>query len=289
MITDFPSELHRVLEQEELPSLQTALTAIRMSGSSINTTNSSGWTPLRILVERFDDRFASEACQVMLENGCDQTIPSRKGDIIPVQMAIKNGKIMTARILLEHSPASVHRVNHQTGMTCLHYAAQRGDVEMCREVCSFDPSLNARTTELLTPMHYAAQTSSPLCCKFLLERGCTMNVKTLDGNSPAHYAAAVHNLDVLNYCISEGCDPLERNRHGHSAVGKFLKRRIDELKRTQQLLRAAPDNHSRIKLICKCDDDEANDIKDMMHSERPCEWSLNAYLVYEVIQSINPH
>lgn len=86
------------------------------------------------------------------------------------------------------------------GMTALHWAAARGDVQSVKVLVFAGARLEAATRNgNYTPLHLAAQAGRGAAVRALLEAGANANVTTNTGGAtPLHMAAAQGNIDAVN-------------------------------------------------------------------------------------------
>jgi ankyrin repeat protein len=94
------------------------------------------------------------------------------------------------------------------GMSALHYAAERGDVEMTEMLVYAGANVGA-TTRIgqYTPLHLASQAGSATVVQALLKAGANVAARTTTtGVTPLHLAAATGNADVVKILLDKGAD-----------------------------------------------------------------------------------
>ena len=94
------------------------------------------------------------------------------------------------------------------GMSALHYAAERGDVEMTEMLVYAGANIGA-TTRIgqYTPLHLASQSGSAAVVQALVKSGATVSARTTTtGVTPLHLAAATGNADVVKILLDHGAD-----------------------------------------------------------------------------------
>jgi ankyrin repeat protein len=94
------------------------------------------------------------------------------------------------------------------GMSALHYAAERGDVEMTEMLVYAGANVGA-TTRIgqYTPLHLASQSGSAAVVQALVKSGANVSARTTTtGVTPLHLAAATGNADVVTILLDHGAD-----------------------------------------------------------------------------------
>jgi ankyrin repeat protein len=138
----------------------------------------------------------------MLVGGATPALPRATTDA-PVADAAMRGDAAKVRLLLRQG-ADVNAAQGD-GMTALHWAAFRGDVDGTRMLISAGGRLEAVTRNgNYTPLHLAAKAGNLPVVRALLEAGASANAKTTSGGaSPLHLAAAQGSADVVNALLEK--------------------------------------------------------------------------------------
>jgi len=94
------------------------------------------------------------------------------------------------------------------GMTALHFAAERGDLEMTEMLLYAGANVAAETRiGQYTPLHLAAQAGSAPVVRALIKSGADVNARTTTTNvTPMHLAASAGSADVINALAEKGAD-----------------------------------------------------------------------------------
>lgn len=94
------------------------------------------------------------------------------------------------------------------GMSALHWAAERGEVELA-DMLIYAGANSAAVTRIgeYTPLHLAARSGSPAVAKALIKAGADVNAKTSNsGVTALHLAATSGNADVVNLLADAKAD-----------------------------------------------------------------------------------
>ncbi|KAI0796309.1 hypothetical protein BC629DRAFT_1286622 [Irpex lacteus] len=103
-----------------------------------------------------------------------------------------------ARLYYDRYPDTLDWANAD-GKTALHMAAERGNEELVRMLCSLNADYDLADNEGNTPLHYASAWGHIPIVQLLIERGCQYNVRNNDGFTPSDYAysSVLFTKDVL--------------------------------------------------------------------------------------------
>ena len=120
---------------------------------------------------------------------------ARQGDLSSLQALVDEGVDVN--------------VAHGDGMTPLHYASERRDVEMARFLVTAGADVGARTRiGEYRPLHLAGRGGSGEIVGLLLEAGADPNAATTNtGVLPIHLAAGAGAPDALTFLVEHGADP----------------------------------------------------------------------------------
>jgi len=124
----------------------------------------------------------------------------------PVADAAMRGEVDVVRVLLRQG-ADVNAAQGD-GMTALHWAAEKGDVEITAMLIFAGANLEA-VTRLgdYTPLHLASKAGQGPAAETLLEAGADPNVKTLTGAArPLHFAAAAGSARTAAALLDHGAE-----------------------------------------------------------------------------------
>ena len=123
----------------------------------------------------------------------------------PVADAARRGDAEAVRTLLERG------VDVQTaqadGMTALHWAAMRSDLDLAETLIYAGANLEA-TTRIgqHTPLHVASRTGQPTVVRALLGAGADPHAATSSGATPLHLAAQAGSAEAVAALLDHGAD-----------------------------------------------------------------------------------
>lgn len=124
----------------------------------------------------------------------------------PVADAAQRGDMDAVRRLLREGTDV--NAPQGDGMTALHWAAERGDKDLCEVLLYAGARVDAGTRiGHYTPLHLAARAASEAVVEMLLKAGSDPNVRTTNsGVMPLHLAAAAGDPQVLRALLGGGAD-----------------------------------------------------------------------------------
>ena len=130
----------------------------------------------------------------------------------PLADAARDGDLEQVRALIG-TGADVNAA-HGDGMTALHWAAERGSVEMV-EVLIY-AGANAKAVTRIgdyTPLHLAAKSGSADVLRALIAAGAVLDARTTTGGaSPLHFAAASGSTEAVAALVDAGAEVDARER-----------------------------------------------------------------------------
>ena len=116
-------------------------------------------------------------------------------------------------------PRSTADAANDEGMTALHYAVAKGDVEVVKFLVEHDADINAQDSVLSrSAIHFAAESGSLDCIRFLAEKGANLLDRDSYGATPLHYAARSNRLDVVKFLVDKKIDYTAKDVRGWSAM-----------------------------------------------------------------------
>jgi uncharacterized protein len=123
----------------------------------------------------------------------------------PVAEAAMREDVATVRSLIE-SRSDVNAAQGD-GMTALHWAAQRGNLELTTMLLGAGANVRA-TTRLgsYTPLHLAAKSGHSTIVKALLDGRADARAISQTGAAPLHFAAAAGSAEAVRLLLDAGAD-----------------------------------------------------------------------------------
>lgn len=110
--------------------------------------------------------------------------------------------------LLQHG-ANVNSSTHEGAITPLFLASSNGDPAVVEALLHFGADANTANANGTTVLMQAASAGNPDVVKILLEHGARVNVReTAHGQTALMFAAAANRADVVRMLIQHGADPL---------------------------------------------------------------------------------
>ncbi len=124
----------------------------------------------------------------------------------PVVDAAKRGDVAAVRELIRQG-ADANQA-YGDGMTALHWAAERGEVQVAALLLAAGADVRAGTRiGRYTPLHVASRAGNAAVIKMLLEAGSDVNAATTNsGTSPLHLAARAGRPEAIGLLLDHGAD-----------------------------------------------------------------------------------
>lgn len=92
---------------------------------------------------------------------------------------------------------------------------KEGNETKVREMVSKEPGLSEWMDDIgLLPIHWAADRGHVEILKFLIEQGADLNSLDLEEQTPLHYAACCGHVEAVRYLLSIGADTSRKNGDG---------------------------------------------------------------------------
>ncbi|XP_020917386.1 palmitoyltransferase AKR1 isoform X2 [Exaiptasia diaphana] len=130
---------------------------------------------------------------------------------------ISHDNVGDCKYILERDPSLVHSVGWH-GMTPLHRAATRGNLEILQILLEFGANVNALNGFGETPLHFACQTASLKFVGILVNKGADIKVIDNGGRSSVHHAARSGSVWKIHYFVTLGLDLHKRDSRGQTVL-----------------------------------------------------------------------
>jgi ankyrin repeat protein len=148
-----------------------------------------------------------EALRALLKQGAD--VSGAQGDgMSALHYAAERGDVEMTEMLV-YAGANVGATTRIGQYTPLHLASQSGSAAVVQALVKSGASVTARTTTTgVTPLHLAAATGNADVVRILLDHGADANAKDADwGQTPLIYAAAQNRAEAITVLLARGADP----------------------------------------------------------------------------------
>eukprot|EP00057_Strongylocentrotus_purpuratus_P031217 XP_783927.4 PREDICTED: acyl-CoA-binding domain-containing protein 6 [Strongylocentrotus purpuratus] len=111
----------------------------------------------------------------------------------------KEGDVDQVRLLLSNEGTNIEQVD-EDGLTLLHWACDRGHLEVVTLLLEREVNVNALDQDAQTPLHYACTCEHLPIIEALVKHGGNVNAKDADGNLPADntYRKDIHQLLAIS-------------------------------------------------------------------------------------------
>lgn len=120
--------------------------------------------------------------------------------------------------LLLDSKADVNAAT-DSRRTPLHYAAQKGHINIMKVLIRQGADVNATETKLReTPLHRAAASGSAQCVELLLEQKADLHALNQNRRTPLHKACIAGNVNTLSCLIMHGSALGLKDKNGKTAL-----------------------------------------------------------------------
>ncbi len=117
-----------------------------------------------------------------------------------------------------------------SGTTPLHLAAEKGYVDVARELIGIEQvNPGVLNGELSAPLHLAADKGHLAIIRSLCEAGADANPVDRSGRTPLHYAVFEGHFDVVRYLIGRQADPLAKDVWGYTALDYAIKSKKQDM------------------------------------------------------------
>ncbi len=117
--------------------------------------------------------------------------------------AASRGDLAMVQSSLATDPSLLTRTEWQ-GMTLLHDAVDKGQIEVATFLIEQNADLNAQTHDGRTPLHIAAQHGNVPMIALLLKHGATLNAVDANGWTPLDRAVRWAHSDAAAYLRAQG-------------------------------------------------------------------------------------
>ena len=125
----------------------------------------------------------------------------------------KNYKIIVSEMMKQKFPIGL---KDQSGKTILHYASEKGLLDVVKQALSKKANVNMQTPEGWTPLHLASANSHVPVIEFLIKQGADVNLKDKEGMSPLYFAVGSGNKHSVAFLLKSKADVFMTSKTGKS-------------------------------------------------------------------------
>ena len=147
------------------------------------------------------------AVRTLLKQGADAN--AGRGDgMTALHFAAERGDVELTTMLL-YAGANVAAVTRIGQYTPLHLASRSGSAPVAEALLKAGANVGAKTTTTsVTPLHLAAAAGSTDVIRLLLDTGADANAKETEwGQTPLMFAASANRVDTIRTLLARGADP----------------------------------------------------------------------------------
>jgi len=153
----------------------------------------------------------------------------RTGDIvykreIEMLFAVRTDNIYEFMNLVELGANINWQDSRMEGVTALHEASRKGNVEIVRYLLQKGSDVHLKTYNGLFPLHVAAYCGENEIVRVLIAAGADVNAKAKDNITPLHTAASRGHADTVKLLINSGAEAHARSSKDGSTPEDFATR-----------------------------------------------------------------
>ena len=147
-----------------------------------------------------------DAVRNLLKQGADVNATAGDG-VTALHWAARRGDVEMANLLLL-AGANARAATQSARYTALHLAAERGSAPIVKALLENGAEVNAATATGATPLMFAAAGGETATISALLDGKADPNeAETFRGQTPLMWAAAANRVDAVKLLIARGADP----------------------------------------------------------------------------------
>jgi len=128
-----------------------------------------------------------------------------ESEAVGIHKAALKGDLAIVKTFLKKD-AQLVNADDMNNKEPLHWAAEKGHLQVVEFLISKGADVNAKNVEDETPLHYSAGYGYIDVVKLLVSKGAAINEKTKQGHTPLSYAAMRNQVDIIKFLITNGAD-----------------------------------------------------------------------------------
>ena len=176
-------------------------------GANVLLQDKNGNTCLHFAAEKGHVEVVSKLLGLGAKENPDYVNATKHSGTTPLMITCYNGHMNVATYLVEHG-ANVHQTD-KYGDTCLHYAAERGHVEVVSQLLAVGAKenpdyVNARDDDGSTPLMVTCYNGHVNVATYLVEHGANIHLQDKNGNTCLHVAAQGGHVEVASKLLCLG-------------------------------------------------------------------------------------
>jgi ankyrin len=187
-----------------------------------------------------------EVVKCLIDHGCNLQATCRYG-YTALHIASMNNHRDIVELLLSMLVINIDQKGDE-GMTALHLACRKGNLEVVLLLLDYNANLEACTRHGMTALHLASKRGYATIAEMLLKQGARVNAMCKENNTPLHYACKYSHVDTAAVLIKYEAD------FDIESKERLTPRRIAAEKGPEELLQlieSAVDNNKSGNIIDK--------------------------------------
>eukprot|EP00111_Clytia_hemisphaerica_P009505 TCONS_00027873-protein len=166
------------------------------------------------------DESALAVVQLFLEKmGSNARLEQDKVGMLPLHIAISNGKMELVNLLLENSVADqIKAVNYEHGDSALHLAARKCNTEAIRLLVENGASVNTQNADGQTPLHISAHEQDVKTVHFFSECKAVVGLKDSNNRTATNLATTSGNMEIVKLLVDEFHSDLQQRSQDGSTL-----------------------------------------------------------------------
>ena len=176
-------------------------------GANIHLQDKNGDTCLHFAAEGGHVEVVSKLLAVGAKENQDYVNTRNNSGTTPLMTTCYNGHMNVATYLVEHG-ANIH-LQDKNGNTCLHYAAQGGQIEVVSKLLAVGAKenqdyVNTRNNSGTTPLMRTCYNGHMNVAAYLVEHGANIHLQDKNGDTCLHFAAEGGHVEVVSKLLAVG-------------------------------------------------------------------------------------